>query len=141
MDVFDQADHNALSLNSMTDSSQRADIAFALGIPGAGKGTLCAKLALDFPLYHLSTGDYLRSISGRDNSSEPGDGINIKKYLQDRRLLPPKAIVEILEQKIVLENRRGHRLIIIDGFPRTEASAELFEQVVSNAYEQVDLEC
>ena len=123
----------------MTESCQETQVAFVLGVPGAGKGTLCAKLAQDFPIYHLSAGDYLRSISHSENSLESLRDLNIHEYLQDRRLLPPKAIVEILAHKISLENSSSHNLIIIDGFPRTEASAELFEKVVSISKEQVDL--
>ena len=122
----------------MAELCQETQVAFVVGVPGAGKGTLCAKLAQDFPIYHLSAGDYLRSVRSSDNPMESFDDINICDYLQDRRLLPPNVIVGILAHKISLENRRGHKLIIIDGFPRTEASAELFEQVVSVSKEPLD---
>jgi adenylate kinase family enzyme len=124
---------------STMESCQEIQVAFVLGVPGAGKGTLCAKLMEDFPIYHLSTGDYLRSLSDREPSLEISSDINIHEYLQDRRLLPPKAIVEILAPKVSLEYDRCNKLILIDGFPRTEASAELFEQVVSISKPQVGL--
>ena len=114
------------------ESCQKIQVAFVLGVPGAGRGTLCAKLAEDFPVYHLSTGDYLRSLSDSQKSLEVLSDIDIHEYLQDRRLLPPKEIVEILARKVSSEYERGHNMILIDGFPRTEASAEMFEQVVSN---------
>jgi adenylate kinase family enzyme len=34
---------------------------YMLGGPGSGKGTQCAKLAAQFKLTHLSTGDLLRA--------------------------------------------------------------------------------
>ena len=120
-----------IDIVNIMESSRNSQIAFVLGAPGAGKGTLCAKLAAHLPVCHISTGDYLRSLSDGEKSLDVLSDIDLDEYLQNRRLLPPKAIVEILARKVSLEYERGYNLIFIDGFPRTEASAELFEQVVS----------
>jgi adenylate kinase len=113
------------------ESSQKLQIAFVLGVLGTRKGTLCAKLAEHFLVRYLSTGDYLRSLSDGEKSLDVLIDIDLHEYLQNQRLLPPKAIAEILARKVSVEYERGYDLILIDGFPRTEASAELFEQVVS----------
>ena len=111
---------------------------FVLGAPGAGKGTLCAKLAEDFPMYHLSTGDFLRALNkGKKLDSDVvGDtGIDLDWYLRHRRLLPPDVIVATLADKIRSEYLHGHDEFLIDGFPRTEESAALFEELVGQIHQ------
>ena len=105
---------------------------FVIGAPGAGKGTLCARIAQDFPIYHLSVGDYLRAIClGQHSYEDPSEYIGqVNEYLQRRELLPPGVIVPILLHKIQLEHERVETAFLIDGFPRDKDSAILFEREV-----------
>ena len=105
---------------------------FVIVAPGAGKGTLCARIAQDFPIYHLSVGDYLRAIClGQHSYEGPSECIEqLNEYLQRRELLPAHLIVAILLHKIQLEHERGESAFLIDGFPRDKDSALLFEREV-----------
>lgn len=102
-------------------------VGFVLGLPGAGKGTLCARLEKDYPVFHLSIGDHLRNLQKNGLLANCADGVDVDAYLRDRRLLPAEMIVEILAQKLSHESFMGHRNFLIDGFPRTDDSAVLFE--------------
>jgi UMP-CMP kinase len=42
-------------------ANEKPLVIFVLGGPGAGKGTMCAKLVEDFGFEHLSAGDLLRA--------------------------------------------------------------------------------
>ncbi|KAF2095616.1 P-loop containing nucleoside triphosphate hydrolase protein [Rhizodiscina lignyota] len=75
-------------------------IIFAIGPPGAGKGTLLKRLAQDHNLYHLSVGDFLRSV--RDAQ---GEGPNLLRSIVEARLtsgdlLPACVLMPLLKLKI-----------------------------------------
>ena len=42
------------------NTTEKAKVIFVVGGPGSGKGTQCEKLAKEFKLAHLSTGDIFR---------------------------------------------------------------------------------
>lgn len=50
--------HPVMAKNN--NSSPEIPIIIVLGPPGSGKGTICAQLAEDFGMHHLSVGDWLR---------------------------------------------------------------------------------
>ena len=110
-------------------------IVFLLGAPGVGKGTLCRKLVEEVPCYHLSVGDYLRelrsSVDGLSDEALGGLSItDLKTKLEARELLAAGPMVAILRHKFEQETANGYTTIIVDGFPRTSDSAELFEKKV-----------
>lgn len=109
-------------------------IIFVVGAPGAGKGTLCTKLAKEIRYYHLSVGDYLRRLVQPFQQLEP-DAVRgdmsfqvLTQHVNQQKLLDAETIIKIIQYKIELEKWEGADGFIIDGFPRTKESAEMFNE-------------
>lgn len=94
------------------------------GPPGSGKGTQSARIAQDYELVHLSTGDLFREEMTKNSEI----GILAKKYI-DRGLLVPDDIVlaELQKKAATLLTKPG---IIFDGFPRNLVQAEKLDQML-----------
>ncbi|MCE5332487.1 MAG: adenylate kinase [Bacteroidales bacterium] len=95
------------------------------GAPGCGKGTQSAMIVEKYKLKHISTGELLRKeIAGKTDL-----GVVIESYISRGNLVPDQMIIEILMKAFNSETENGHG-IILDGFPRTVAQAEILESVL-----------
>lgn len=95
------------------------------GAPGCGKGTQSAMIVEKYKLKHISTGELLRKeIAGKTDL-----GIEIENYISTGNLVPDQMIIEILMKAFNAEAENGHG-IILDGFPRTVAQAEILESML-----------
>ena len=72
-----------------------------MGGPGAGKGTMSAKIVAKFNVNHISTGDIFRSEIG--NGTELG--LEAKSYM-DKGLLVPD---ELVNNKMCIRDRCRHQ--------------------------------
>ena len=88
------------------------------GPPGAGKGTQANKLAKDFNLYKISTGDLLREEVKKKTSL----GKEIKSIL-DKGKFVSDDIINNLVRKIVSNKKINNRLIF-DGYSRNLEQTE-----------------
>lgn len=86
-----------------------------LGPPGSGKGTHGARLAGEFGLVHLSSGDVLRKAIAGDTPL----GAKLSGYVARGDLVPDDVLFELL---VPLMERAVD--FVADGFPRTLAQAE-----------------
>ncbi len=86
-----------------------------LGPPGAGKGTIAARVARELGLLHLSTGDVLRDEVAR----ETGLGRLAQGYMARGELVPDDVILAMVRERV--DRKCG---VLFDGFPRTLAQAE-----------------
>jgi adenylate kinase len=89
-----------------------------LGPPGSGKGTQAERLCVALGYTWLSTGDLLRE--ARANGTELGERAG--EYMDRGELIPDEVIVKVVEEALA---GVGDRPILLDGFPRTVAQAEL----------------
>ena len=94
-----------------------------LGPPGAGKGTQALKIASEFDLAHISTGDMLRE----HVSSGTELGKIAKSLLDEGNLVPDKLVIEMLLER--LNNEDCKNGAILDGFPRTLPQAKSLESL------------
>lgn len=89
-----------------------------LGPPGAGKGTQAKKIADEFSISHISTGEIFRKAV----SEQTPLGKKAGEYL-DKGLLVPDEIVEgIVESRLDMNDCKNG--FLLDGFPRTLNQAE-----------------
>ncbi|CAI8033950.1 Adenylate kinase isoenzyme 1 [Geodia barretti] len=103
--------------------------------PGCGKGTQCEKLAKEFGLVHLSSGDLLREEVARGSLR----GREIQEIMTEGKLVPPEVTVRLLKSAInSVGDANG---FLIDGFPRELAQAHMFEQQVGECAAVVVFEC
>jgi adenylate kinase len=93
-----------------------------LGPPGAGKGTQAARLADDFGLQYVATGNILRDAVR--NGSELGR--KAKEYMERGDLVPDDLIIAMIKHS--LEQGDSANGFILDGFPRTEPQAQALDE-------------
>ncbi|PTB71160.1 P-loop containing nucleoside triphosphate hydrolase protein [Trichoderma longibrachiatum ATCC 18648] len=86
---------------------------------GAGKGSLCKKLAKNYGFTHLSIGDLLRNVVASPEADETVVG-----FVKHGELLPTELLFDVLGPHV-----SGGGTIILDGFPRRLDQAEAFEKV------------
>ena len=90
-----------------------------LGAPGAGKGTQSAKLAEEYGIEHVTTGDALRA--NKDMETEYGTP---RSFMEAGDLVPDPVVNEIV--KTALEDADG---FVLDGYPRNLEQAEYLSEI------------
>jgi hypothetical protein len=85
-----------------------------LGCPGAGKGTLCSKLAAEYNGRHLSVGDLLRATILDEESTERRE---LTPYIRSGSLVPPAMLLGVLRRSIAQNIHETPLFLLIDGFP------------------------
>lgn len=89
-----------------------------LGAPGAGKGSQAKKIAADYGIAHISTGDALRA--NIKNGTELGKFA--KSFIDKGELVPDEVVVGIVADRIKQDDCKNG--FLLDGFPRTVAQAD-----------------
>lgn len=94
-----------------------------LGPPGAGKGTIAAKVKDHFKIPHISTGDLFRAAI--KNKTELG--VQVKSILDSGDLVPDDLTVALVKERLKKDDTaKGY---ILDGFPRTIVQAEALGKI------------
>ena len=96
-----------------------------MGGPGAGKGTMSQKILSKYNILHISTGDIFRS----EIKQQTELGLLAKSYI-DKGLLVPDEVTNPMV-KSFLEKSDHARGYLLDGYPRTLAQAEAFNELVA----------
>jgi adenylate kinase len=96
-----------------------------LGVQGSGKGTQAKRLASEYDISHLSTGDMLRKAIADGTAL----GRRVKPVLEAGDLVPDDLMIELIRGRIQSpETADG---FILDGFPRTMAQADALDAMLS----------
>lgn len=103
-----------------------------LGAPGAGKGTQADILAERLGIPHVATGDLFRA-AVRDGSPV---GIEARRYMERGQLVPDDITIRMLLDR--LAQRDASTGVILDGFPRNRAQAEILDASLAERDSQVD---
>jgi adenylate kinase len=99
------------------------NIVILLGAPGSGKGTIAGNLAAENTnLKHVSSGDLLRGAVAKGTAA----GVEAKGYMEKGALVPDALIAEMI--KDVIAETEGDVTMLLDGFPRNVAQAEILEK-------------
>jgi adenylate kinase len=96
-----------------------------LGVQGSGKGTQAKRLAAEYGLEHLSTGDMLRQAIAEDTAL----GRRVKPILEAGDLVPDDLMIELIRKR--LEAPGAAVGFILDGFPRTMAQADALDSMLA----------
>ena len=104
-----------------------------LGAPGAGKGSQASRLATEYQLPHIATGDIFRA----NLKEETELGKRAKSFMDKGELVPDDITIAMLLERIHKEDcKNGY---ILDGFPRTIPQAEALKEALAKKDEKIDL--
>jgi adenylate kinase len=95
-----------------------------LGAPGAGKGTQSKRLAAEFGIEHVTTGDALRSNKDMDIGHMDTEYDTPRAYMEAGELVPDAVVNEIV--KTALGSAAGY---VLDGYPRNLDQAEYLSEI------------
>ena len=103
-----------------------------LGAPGAGKGTQAKRLAAEYNIPHISTGDIFRAnIKGGTELGKKAKG-----YMDAGQLVPDELVCDLVVDRISqADAKNGY---VLDGFPRTIPQAEALDAALAAKGENVD---
>jgi adenylate kinase len=102
-----------------------------LGPPGAGKGTQAERLAEDFSLPYIATGNMLRDAVREESEL----GMKAKEYMDRGDLVPDELIIEMIKERLDKPDAAGG--FILDGFPRTGKQAEVLDDELKQVGRQL----
>ena len=96
-----------------------------LGVQGSGKGTQAKRIASEYGLAHIATGDILRRAMA--DGSELGQRV---KPIYDRgELVPDDLMIDLIRERLQAPDTQDG--FILDGFPRTMPQAEELDTMLS----------
>ena len=95
-----------------------------LGPQGSGKGTQAKRIAAEYGIPHIATGDMLRAAIAAGTPL----GLQVKPILAHGELVPDDLMIELIRER--LEEPDAADGFVIDGFPRTMPQAEAFDATV-----------
>ena len=93
-----------------------------LGPPGGGKGTQAKRLAKEFGLVHLATGDLFRAAM----AAQTPLGRSARQYISRGNLVPDDIVNGMVREW--LQQHQGVQFVF-DGYPRTGQQAEALESM------------
>ncbi len=94
-----------------------------LGPPGAGKGSLAVKVAEEYKIPHISTGDIFRA----NIKNQTPLGVKVKAIIDSGSLVSDDLTCELVKDRISKDDCKNG--FILDGFPRTIPQAEMFVSI------------
>jgi adenylate kinase len=104
-----------------------------LGPQGSGKGTQAKRLAEEYGLVHISTGDMLRAAI--EEGSDFGE--QVKDIVESGALVPNDLIVEVMRRRLSANGAANG--FVLDGFPRNMAQAEALDAMLRDIGQPLDV--
>lgn len=102
-----------------------------LGAPGAGKGTQAKKIASEFNIPHISTGDIFRE--NIKNQTELGK--KAQEYMDKGLLVPDELVLELIMDRFNEPDcKNGY---VLDGFPRTIPQAKALDEALEKKNDKI----
>jgi adenylate kinase len=94
-----------------------------LGPQGAGKGTQAKRIAAEYDIPHVATGDILRSaIAARTEL-----GRRVEAVVNAGELVSDDLMIALIRERLAVEDTEAG--FILDGFPRTPTQAEALDHM------------
>ena len=103
-----------------------------LGPQGAGKGTQAKRIAADYAIPHVSTGDMFREAIAAGTEL----GHRVEPILASGALVPDEITVELIKER--LAHPDALRGFVLDGFPRNEPQAAALDEMLAGIGRRLD---
>jgi len=104
-----------------------------LGPQGAGKGTQAARIAVDFEIPHVSTGDMFRAAIAAGTAL----GRRVEPILSAGELVPDALTVELIRERLAEPDAGAG--FVLDGFPRTLSQADALDEMLDQIDRSLDM--
>jgi adenylate kinase len=104
-----------------------------LGPQGSGKGTQATRIADEFGLAHIATGEMLRHAI----ASRTPFGCEVQPIVERGELVPDELMIELFRERLDEEDAREG--FVLDGFPRTMAQAEALDAMLAEIGRELDV--
>jgi len=95
-----------------------------LGVQGSGKGTQAKRLATEYGLAHIATGDMLRTAMADGTPL----GQRVKPIYDAGELVPDDLMIELIRERLQAPDAENG--FILDGFPRTMPQADALDSML-----------
>lgn len=95
-----------------------------LGPQGSGKGTQAKRIAAEYGIPHIATGDMLRAAIAAGTPL----GEQVKPILDSGQLVPDELMIELIRDRLQADDARHG--FVLDGFPRTLVQAEALDAML-----------
>ena len=103
-----------------------------LGPQGAGKGTQAKRVATEYSVPHISTGDMFRAAIAAHTDL----GRQVEPLLAAGRLVPDEVTVALIRERLGEPDAAAG--FILDGFPRNLAQAEALDALLAEIGRELD---
>jgi len=97
-----------------------------LGPQGAGKGTQAKRIAAEYDIPHISSGEILRA----EMQAGTALGLRVKDVYDRGDLVSDDLMIELIKTRLAQPDTEGG--FILDGFPRTTVQAEELARMFSD---------
>jgi adenylate kinase len=104
-----------------------------LGPQGSGKGTQAKRIAAEYDLPHVATGDIFRHAVAAGTEL----GRQVEPILARGDLVPDALTIALIQERLEQDDARGG--FILDGFPRTLAQAEALGGLLERIGRELDV--
>jgi adenylate kinase len=96
-----------------------------LGPQGAGKGTQAKRIAADYAIPHVSTGDMFRDAI----ASKTELGLEVAPILASGELVPDEITIAMIRERLAAPDALSG--FVLDGFPRNNVQAEDLDSMLA----------
>jgi adenylate kinase len=96
-----------------------------LGVQGSGKGTQAKRIASEYGLAHIATGDMLRQAIAEGTEL----GQRVQPIYDRGDLVPDDLMIELIRER--LQAPDAEEGFVLDGFPRTMAQADALDEMLA----------
>lgn len=105
-----------------------------LGAPGSGKGTIAEECVKTLGFATLSTGNLLRESVARGDEL----GKKAESYMKSGALVPDELVMSLVENWLT-QHMASLTTLVLDGYPRTAAQADMFLSLLKHKFPEVSL--
>lgn len=107
-------------------------VLLGLRLPGAGKGTQTKRIAEEYHLTAISTGEMLREATKEKDTF----GLRVQEYMNKGELVPDEWINSLAKSR--LQAKDVENGFVLDGYPRTLQQAKMLEAYLQSQNQNLD---
>jgi adenylate kinase len=104
-----------------------------LGPQGAGKGTQAKRIAAEYDIPHVATGDIFRTAIAQQTAL----GREVEPILASGQLVPDELTISLIRERLTEEDARSG--FVLDGFPRNAAQADALDALLEELRMPLDV--